>query len=86
MKTTLKLIAFFLAAYVPGALAVEFAGVDLPASLDPVAAGAALFVTLFAAIAVADYSRASRRLPLGRSFPASAPSTAGEKATHPLAA
>ncbi len=81
MKTSLKALSLFLAFSVPGALAVEFAGVNLPAGVDATAAFAAFFVTLFALIVVADYSRP------GRSRRALVPATTRrEKALHPLAA
>ena len=57
MKTPLKTFALFTTLAAPGALALEFAGINLPPSLDVGSAFGAFVVSLVALIAISDYAR-----------------------------
>lgn len=82
MKTSLKFLSLFFAACLPGALAVELAGVQLPAGLDSMGAFAAFVMSLITLMAWGDYSR---RLPRASTVAVAVP-VAEPKAAHPLAA
>lgn len=81
MKTSLKVIALLLAASVPSALAMELAGVELPAGADTGSLFVAYVVALVGLTAFADYARPVA----GRSIPAT-PQRSSRQAAHPLAA
>lgn len=57
MKTSLKVIALLLAVSVPSALAIELAGVELPAGADTGSLFGAFVVALVGLTALADYAR-----------------------------
>ena len=82
MKTSLKALTLFSAACIPGAFAVELAGVSLPAGLDPLGAFSAFVASVVTLVVFTDYRRPRRRLMesamMHRAHLA--------KATHPLAA
>jgi hypothetical protein len=82
MKTSLKFLSLFFAASLPGALAVELAGVQLPAGLDSMGAFAAFVMSLVTLMAWGDYSR---RMPCTSAVTVTV-AVAEPKAVHPLAA
>lgn len=76
MKTSLKVVALLLAAGLPSALAIELAGVELPAGTDAGSLFGAFVVALVGLTAFADYARPARATRRRVSL----------KAAHPLAA
>jgi len=81
MNTSLKVIALLLAASVPSALAIELAGVELPAGADTGSLFGAFVVALIGLTALADYAR-----PLAAGSIRATPHCISRKAAHPLAA
>lgn len=81
MKTSLKVIALLLAASVPSALAIELAGVELPAGADAGSLFGAFVVALVGLTAFADYAR-----PFASGSAGATPLRVARKAAHPLAA
>lgn len=81
MKTTLKLLALFIAIALPSAFAAEFIGVSLPSSLDPLHTFSAFVVVLSVLTLFADYAATDRRLARSRVAVAKP-----AKSHHPLAA
>ena len=82
MKTSLTVLSLVFAAAVPSSFAAEFAGVQLPAALEPSTAFGAFFVTAMALIAFADYGRSAR----ARLAKTGTSRTSRDLAVHPLAA
>ncbi len=84
MKTSLKFLALFLSAALPGAVAAELAGVALPASLGLGPVFGAFVMTLVVLTLCHDYAEPAER----RTRPArtGAATPAAEKSAHPLAA
>lgn len=78
MKTSLQFIALFTTLSVPAALALEFAGVNLPAAADLGTAFGLFIVSLVALTVATDYARASQ--------PRLVAALTETKATNPLAA
>ena len=85
MKTSLKFLALFLSAALPGAVAAELAGLALPAALGLGPVFGAFVMTLVVLTLCHDYADAagSGERPLRRTGPAA---VAAEKSAHPLAA
>ena len=81
MKTSLKVIALLLAASVPSALAIELAGVELPAGADTGSLFVAFVVAFISLTAFADYGR-----PLAVGSIHATSRRVSPKAAHPLAA
>lgn len=81
MKTSLKVIALLLAVGVPSALAIELAGVELPAGADTGSLFVAFVVALIGLTAFSDYARP---IAVG-SLRVTSPRVSC-KAAHPLAA
>lgn len=85
MKTSLKFLALFLSAALPGAVAAELAGLALPASLGLGPVFGAFVMTLVVLTLCHDYAEpAVRRARPARTGAAATP--AAEKSAHPLAA
>jgi hypothetical protein len=78
MKTSLNILSLIFAFSVPASLALESAGLVLPAGLNPLSALAGFCVSFVLLTVTSDYTRRSRRPAL---MTAPAP-----KAAHPLAA
>jgi len=86
MKTSLKFLALFLSAALPGAVAAELAGLDLPGSLGIGSVFGAFVMTLIVLTVFSDYASAAgsgKRL-ARRTGTVATP--AAEKSAHPLAA
>jgi hypothetical protein len=80
MNTALKLLSLFATLAVPGALAVEFSGLHLPAGADAFTVFCAFAATLVITTFASDYGRRTRSLAVDTPIPVAA------KAAHPLAA
>jgi hypothetical protein len=78
MKNLLKILALLTTSAIPGALALELAGVNLPAGFDAGRVFGAFVVSFIALIVLSDYAPA-------HSFRVVA-SRAATKAVHPLVA
>ena len=79
MKTTLKVLALFLAAALPSSFAAELAGAHLPAALDAGNVFLAFVSTLVVLTMLSEYSPAPR-------LTRTAVAAALPQAEHPLAA
>lgn len=78
MKTTLKFLAFFLAAALPSSFAAELAGAELPAALDSLSLFSAFVASVVLLTLFSDYA--------GARFVGAASLVAAEKSPNALAA
>lgn len=81
MKTSLKIIALFYAVALPGTFAAEFAGLSMPASLDPLHVFSSFVTVLSVLVLFADYATPDRTTAKRCAIAKKA-----EKSHHPLAA
>jgi hypothetical protein len=84
MKTSLTFLALFLSAALPGAVAAELAGLDLPAAFGVGPAFGAFVMSLVVLTLCHDYADAAESGAQPARTAAATP--AAEKSAHPLAA